>query len=202
VPCRAIVGILTDVETPLSITEEPESPNGGFAIVLGPRQLAAVFVVAIFAAGILCSLSYIVGRAAPRPSVPAHVSPPPATAPASAPLTLRPVPCPATPAPAAAAAAPAPSEWKNADPVDGALYIQVMSGVPGIADAIARGLHARGIQAIVVPGVGPSVQRVLVGPIPDGSVSTFRARLDALGFTYFVRRYSKNSSAEPPKLAQ
>jgi hypothetical protein len=165
--------------------EQPESAGPGFAILLGSRQITAVLVVAILAAGILCSLSYIAGRSASH--APAAPSPAPYRAAEAAPKPLPPPPAP-----------PAPS-WKNAPPVPGATYLQLMSVEPGVAEVFAEGLHSEGIEAVTTPGANAAVQRVLVGPLKDKSVAAVLTRLEARGFHPFVKRYTERETpAERP----
>ena len=70
---------------------------------------------------------------------------------------------------------------------------------PGIAEALARGLHEEGIVAIVAPGSGPGVRRVLIGPITDTSKPGIRAQLDAHGLHSFFKKYQENTPPEPPR---
>ena len=181
--------------------DQPESTGPGFAIVLGPRQITAVLVVAIFVAGILCSLSYIAGRSASRaPAAPSTV-PARATAPSPKPVVAKPAP--PTPAPVLAAKPAAISVWKNTSPVRGATYLQLMSVEAGVAEVLAEGLHSEGIEALAAPGATPGVQRVLVGPLKNESIAGVRARLEARGFHPFVKRYTENEApAQRPKTDQ
>src|SRR5271157_1892518 len=129
----------------MSSMEQPESASPGFAVLLGPRQITAVLVVAILAAGILCSLSYIAGRSASH--TPAALSPVPYRAARPAPKPPAPASGPASSAPPAStppASPPAPSAWKNAPPVPGATYLQLMSVEFGVAEVLAEGLHSEG----------------------------------------------------------
>jgi hypothetical protein len=180
--------------------EQPESTGPGFAILLGPRQITAVLVVAISVAGILCSLTYIAGRSASHaPSVPSPV-PARAAAPPPKPLILKSEPCPSTPA-----QSPQPagiSVWQNAPPLPGAtaIYLQVASVPPGTAEVFAEGLHSEGFDAVTAPGASTAVQRVLVGPLKDEAIASVLARLEARGFHPFLKRYPESGApAEPPK---
>jgi hypothetical protein len=179
----------------MSSMDQPEPASSGFAILLGHRQIAAVLVVAFCAAGILCSLSYIAGRSASRkPDAPA---PPPARVIAPKPVVAK------APPPPAPVQAPRPAEipaWKNAPPVPGATYLQLMSVEPAVAEVFSEGLHSEGIEAIAAPGASPTVQRVLVGPLRDNAVAGARARLEARGLHPFLKRYPKNEApAEQPE---
>lgn len=176
--------------------EQPESPSPGAGILLGPRQITAVLVVAILAVGIFCSLSYIAGRSATSPAV--AVRPAPlvvkAVVPAPAPVALVAVP--------EAAPPQAIATWTNAPPVSGAVYLQLMSVETGAAEVFAEGLHAEGFDAIAAPGSSPLVQRVLVGPLQAEAIAATRKRLEARGFHPFVKRYSESAApVAPPKAA-
>lgn len=182
----------------MSSMEQPESASSGFAILLGPRQIVAVLVVAISVAGILCSLSYIAGRAASHPPVAPPAVPGRAAAPPPKPVALAPALGP--PAPVQPAKPADVSVWKNAPPRNGATYLQLMSVEAGVAEVLAEGLHTEGIEAVAAPGANPAVQRVLVGPLQDKSIASVRARLEARGFHPFVKRYPESEApAEPPK---
>ncbi len=166
--------------------EQPEPASPGFAILLGPKQITAVLVVAVSVAGILCSLSYIAGRSGSRaPAAPAA-------------KTVLVIPAAPRPAPVAVVKAPEIKTWKNAPPVDGATYFQLMSVEPGVAEVFAEGLYAEGYDAIAAPGASAGVQRVLVGPLKEGSADSVRTRLEARGLHPFVKRYPE----EPPKTQQ
>lgn len=181
--------------------EQPESTGPEFAILLGPRQITAVLVVAISVAGILCSLSYIAGRLASHaPTAPSTV-PAHATAPSPKPAVSKPVSPP--PAPVQVPKPPAISVWKNAPPIHGATYLQLMAVEAGVAEVLAKGLHSEGIEAVAAPGANPGVQRVLVGPLKNESIASVRARLEARGFHPFVKRYTENEApAQRPKTDQ
>jgi hypothetical protein len=111
----------------------------------------------------------------------------------------------ATPAPPAPAAVQSPqpadiSVWKNAPPIPGATYLQILSVEAGVGEVLAEGLHSEGIEAVAAPGSTPALQRVLVGPLKDESVASVRARLEARGFHPFVKRYPESKPpAEHPK---
>ena len=202
VPLDRNLDILAYVETLLSSMEQPEPASSGFSILLGPRQITAVLVVAITVAGILCSLSYIAGRSASRTTAAPAVVTRQVVSPSPKPLATGPPLARLVPVPSSQPAVS--STWKNAPPAPGAMYLQVMSVPPGVAEVFAEGLHSEGFAALAAPGVNSAVQRVLVGPVDDASAPGVRARLEARGFHPFVQRYTERESAapaEPPPAA-
>ena len=175
--------------------DHAEMPPQDFAIAMGPRQITAVLVVALTVTGILCCLSYIIGRAAPHTVTAAA----PPVRPAITVIKAA-APCPVATVPPA----PRPtdvSEWKNSDPQPGVAYLQLMSVEPGVADVVARGLHDGGFRALVAPGVGAGVRRVLVWPAEGESLNQVRARLEARGLHPFLKTWTEPETAVPASQA-
>jgi len=162
-------------------------------IAMGPRQITAVLVLALTVTGILCCLSYIIGRAAPHTvtaAAPVHVNP-------AATASKVAVPCPA--AAVSPAAKPADvSAWKNSDPQPGVAYLQLMSVEPGVAEVMAKGLHDDGFRALVAPGAGAGVRRVLVWPAEGESLNDVRARLEAQGLHPFLKTWTEPETPSAP----
>ena len=168
-----------------------------FAIAMGPRQITAVLLLALTVTGILCCLSYIIGRASPHTVTAA--APPPVRPAATAGKAA--VPCPATVVPPAAKTADVPA-WKNSDPQPGVAYLQLMSVEPGVADVVARGLHDDAFHVLVAPGVGAGVRRVLVWPGDGESLNGVRVRLEARGLHPFLKTWTEPPTpAAPPTAA-
>jgi len=167
--------------------ENSEARPRDFAIAMGPRQITAMLLVSLTVAGILCCLSYIIGRTAARAAAagpaPTHQNGQPGKAGA---------PCPALVIPASPVSTGA-SEWANSLPQPGIEYLQLMSVEPGIADVTAKGLHDEGFVALVAPGASPAVRRVLIGAGPNQTLKDVRSRLEALGIHYFPKTWSQPS---------
>jgi len=166
-----------------------------FAIAMGPRQITAVLLLALTIMGILCCLSYIIGRAAPHTVTAAT---PPRVRPAAA-LSQAVMPCPAAVVPPAAKPVEV-SGWKNSDPQPGVAYLQLMSVEPGFADVFAKGLYDDGFNALVAPGAGAGVRRVLVWPAEGESLNGVRGRLEAQGLHPFQKTWTEpeKPSVQPP----
>ena len=73
-----------------------------------------------------------------------------------------------------------------------------MSVEPGIAEVVARGLHDGGFQALVAPGAGAGVRRVLVWPKEGESLNDVRAHLEAQGLHPFLKTWSEPEKPAPP----
>ena len=172
--------------------EHSEVLQQDFAVAMGPRQITAVLLLALTVTGILCCLSYIIGRAVPHTVTAA--APPPVRPAATASKAA--VPCPAALVPPAAKPA-GDSGWKNTDPQPGVAYLQLMSVEPGVAEVVAKGLHDDGFRALVAPGSGAGVRRVLVWPGDGESLNGVRARLEAQGLHPFQRTWSEPEEAAP-----
>jgi len=175
--------------------EHSEALQQDFAVAMGPRQITAVLLLALTVTGILCCLSYIIGRAAPHTVTAA--APPAVRAAGSA--TKPSLPCPAAPVAVAPATAES-SDWKNSDPQPGVAYLQLMSVEPGVANVVARGLHDDGFRALVAPGAGTAVRRVLVWAGDGDTLSDVRTRLEARGLHPFLKTWTEPEAptAAPP----
>jgi hypothetical protein len=69
------------------------------------------------------------------------------------------------------------------------MYLQLMSVEPGFAEVFAEGLRSEGFDAITSPGVSSGVERVLLGPLKEGSMASVKAELEARGLHPFPKRY-------------
>jgi cell division septation protein DedD len=163
--------------------------------VVGPRQMAALALVAIAALAIFSSVSYLAGKAVAAPSD--------ALPPIQVKLAQPAPPQPAAPEPtiadqfAASATAPtkkAPDAPVFSDPQPGKAYIQMAAVERGVAAVFAEGLRAHGLPAFVAPGPAntPNIFRVLIGPVTDTQAYTAdKIELDKIGLATFMRQYEK-----------
>jgi len=185
-----MLSILTQ-ESPVS--EVPVSGPAEFEIVLGHRQVASLLFVATVVVVVFSALSYLGGKAlspknvaaAPAPvPAPVNVLPPPAPVTQPAVVTAPEVP---QPAPAVATEPPL-----FAEPITGAVYIQIGALEEGISVVLAEGLRKHGLDAFVAPGPSDKVFRVLIGPLPDpASFERAKNAVDQLGLRNFARKYVK-----------
>lgn len=146
-----------------------------FEIVLGRRQLASVGFVATVIVAVITSFGYMAGKA---------IGPAPKTV---IQRVVETVPAPSAPS------VQAPSKPETplfANPVDGALYIQMGAVEKGIAVIFAEGLRKHGLDAFVAPGPNDHIFRVLIGPV-NGQEAHQKARktVDDLGLTTFARKF-------------
>jgi cell division septation protein DedD len=79
-----------------------------------------------------------------------------------------------------------------AEPIAGAMYLQMGAVGKGAAAIFAEGLRKHGFQAFVAGGPSESIYRVLIGPLRDTAAYT-RAKdeLDRIGVNTFGRKYEK-----------
>ncbi len=165
----------------LSIIEAryPELPEaaGEFEIVLGTRQAASTLFLATVVLVVFCAVSYLGGKTAAL----RNAAPSPPLEPAVQPVTLL-----------AASAGPAPESPLFADPIPGALYLQIASVNRGVALVLTEGLRKRGFIAFGTPGPTENTFRVLVGPLPDAEAfRQTQEAADQIGLSAFARRYAQ-----------
>ena len=197
---------------PLGLMNHDSLPDSGagekspeYEIVLGRRQIASLLFVGIVMAVVFSAVSYLAGRtAAPKP-VQLPPPPPPVAAPPAAETQTQ------TPAPAATPvieattsvlpaepAFPTPKRDNKpeppmfADPLPGAVYLQMGAVDKGMAMVFAAGLRKYGFDGFVAPGPTEKIFRVLIGPLPDpDSFRRAKAAVDAIDLGTFARRYQK-----------
>lgn len=166
--------------SPINAAEAAEMHDS--RVVLGNRQMAAVAFVILALLALVAAMAYLAGRvmttaaqvpgAAKVPEQVIVVDPKPTTAP-----------------PVAAAAPVAAIPAVGSAPVSGESYFQVGSVDRGMADVSVEYIKKNGLSARVAPGVSSGVFRVLVGPIGASDTPAIKARLKALGFTPFIKKY-------------
>ena len=79
-----------------------------------------------------------------------------------------------------------------AEPLPGAVYMQMGAVDKGMAMVFAAGLRKYGFDAFVAPGPSEKIFRVLIGPLPDpDSFRRAKAAVDALDLGTFARRYQQ-----------
>ena len=174
----------------LSVSETREN-SAEYEIVLGRRQIASLLFIAIVLAVVFSAVSYLAGRtAAPKP-VQLPPAPPVAAAPAPAIEATTSV-LPAEPALPIAKRDNKPEPPTFAEPLPGAVYIQMGAVDKGMAMVFAAGLRKYGFDGFVAPGPSEKIFRVLIGPLPDpDSFRRAKAAVDALDLGTFARRYQK-----------
>jgi cell division septation protein DedD len=180
---------------------EAGEKSGEYEIVLGRRQIASLLFIAIVLAVVFSAVSYLAGRtAAAKPlklaaaPSPAGTSTPAATpAPAATPVIEATTSVlPAEPALPLAKRDNKPEPPMFAEPLPGAVYIQMGAVDKGMAMVFAAGLRKYGFDGFVAPGPNEKIFRVLIGPLPDpDSFRRAKAAVDALDLGTFARRYQK-----------
>lgn len=79
-----------------------------------------------------------------------------------------------------------------AEPIAGAMYLQMGAVGKGAAAIFAEGLRKRGFQSFVATGPNGSMYRVLIGPLRDTAAYTrTKDALDRIGVNTFGRKYEK-----------
>jgi|SRR5579871_2696041 len=181
----------------------PGAP-GEFEFVLGRRQIAGVLFVATVIAVVVSAVSYLAGKSLSvnQGALPPLVIAPAALAPRP-PAILGSIPGPSlddamsktgsTPAKASPDIVARDSgQPLFAEPVAGAVYIQMGAVEQGIATVFAEGLRKEGFDAFVAPGPNEKIFRVLIGPLPNpAAFQRAKDAVDKLGLSTFARKYEK-----------
>jgi cell division septation protein DedD len=183
--------------TPSADSESTLEEGEEFEIVMGRRQIASVLFVATVVLAVFSSVAYLAGKSmAPKiiTETPTSIAPAIATTPVEPQIpminaTIVPLLPPVTTKPATGAGPEAPI---FAEPVTGAVYIQMAAVEKGIAAIFAEGLRRHGLQSFVAPGPNETLNRVLIGPLPTPAAFTrAKEELDKIGLITFARRYEK-----------
>ena len=192
------LGLIDHDSLPDSETKEKTAE---YEIVLGRRQIASLLFIAIVVAVVFSAVSYLAGRtAAPKPvqhppATPVAAAPAPAAGPAPAPgpvIEATTSVLPAEPALPIAKRDNRPEPPMFAEPLPGAVYIQMGAVDKGMAMVFAAGLRRYGFDGFVAPGPNEKIFRVLIGPLPDpDSFRRAKAAVDALDLGTFARRYQQ-----------
>ena len=165
---------------------EAEEKSAEYEIVLGRRQIASLLFIAIVLAVVFSAVSYLAGRtAAPKPVQLPPAPPAPAIEATTSVL-------PAEPALPIAKRDNKPEPPIFAQPLPGAVYIQMGAVDKGMAMVFAAGLRKYGFDGFVAPGPSEKIFRVLIGLLPDpDSFRRAKAAVDALDLGTFARRYQQ-----------
>src|SRR5579863_4957650 len=169
-------------------TPETESETAEFEFVLGRRQMASVGLVLTVLVAVFSGVSYTIGKTmspAPAASAAAVVVAPPAP--------VEPVPAPLPVVEATIAPAPLPLGTSGgplfAEPVPGAIYLQIGAVEKGVAQLWAEGLRTHGLHAFVASGPNEKIFRILVGPFPDQpAYQAAKKIVDDLTLANFAKR--------------
>jgi len=79
-----------------------------------------------------------------------------------------------------------------AEPVNGAVYLQMGAVEKGIALIFTEGLRKRGFPAFAAPGPNEKIFRVLIGPIPGPEAyRRTKEAVDEIGLSTFARKYQQ-----------
>ncbi len=179
---------------------ETKEKTAEYEIVLGRRQIASLLFIAIVLAVVFSAVSYLAGRTAapkpvqlpPVPSVAASPVSAPAATPATPMIEATTSVLPAEPALPIAKRDNKPEPPMFAEPLPGAVYIQMGAVDKGMAMVFAAGLRRYGFDGFVAPGPNEKIFRVLIGPLPDpDSFRRAKAAVDALDLGTFARRYQQ-----------
>ena len=158
-------------------------------VILGNRQMAAVAFVILALLALVSAMAYLAGRVMTT----ATQAPSTANAPEQVIVVDSKIPRPAAlAAPPAATIAPpviAKAAELGAAPINGESYFQVGSVDRGMADVSVEYIKKNGLDARVAAGAASNVFRVLVGPVGAANATEVEARLKALGFTPFLKKY-------------
>src|SRR5713101_3958353 len=160
---------------PLGLTDRESSPEAGaksgeYEIVLGRRQIASLLFIAIVLAVVFSAVAYLSGQTG----------------------EAKPVQRPPEPALPLAKRDNKPEPPMFAEPLPGAVYIQMGAVDKGMAMVFAAGLRKYGFDGFVAPGPNEKIFRVLIGPLPDpDSFRRAKAAVDAIDLGTFARRYQK-----------
>ena len=163
----------------------PETETAEFEFVLGRRQAASVGLVVTVLVAVFSGVSYTIGKTmSPAPAMSAGVASQAAAAPVPAPLPV-----------VEATIAPGPLPLGTSDgplfaePVPGAIYLQIGAVEKGVAQLWAEGLRTHGLHAFVASGPSERIFRVLVGPFRDQpAYQAAKKMVDDLGLTNFAKR--------------
>ena len=173
--------------------EQKIAETSSYEIVLGRRQIAGLLFMVTALMMLSASAAYLVGKSAGRKNVVAVVPFPPKPPVRAEPLAAPVVPV-ATPAPIVSASPPVakPVSPIFGNPVRGKSYLQVTAVEKGMAEVIAQGFRARGLDSFAAPTPSPKVFRVLIGPLAD-QASYLRAKdtVDDLGLSATARRFQE-----------
>ncbi len=167
---------------------EISAENGEFEIVMGRRQMASVSLVVVVLLAVCSGVSYLIGRSLAHKD--GEAGPTPVAQVVDPPAAPQPQPQPSQPDKIPAAEAQASGNPLFADPVPGAVYIQVGAVEKGVAQIWAEGLRTHGLKAFVAPGLSDRIFRVLVGPLPSPDAYQYtKDALDRIGLATFGRKY-------------
>ena len=155
---------------------------------MGRRQIAGVSLVVMVLLAVFSGISYLIGKTAESKTV---APDPAAEVPHNPPVqTADPRPQAVQPAQIPAAEASASGTPLFANPIPGAVYIQVGAVEKGVAEIWAEGLRTHGLAAFVAPGLSDRIFRVLVGPLPSPEAYQYaKDALDRIGLETFGRKY-------------
>jgi cell division septation protein DedD len=176
---------------------ETKEKSAEYEIVLGRRQIASLLFMAVVLAVVFSAVSYLAGRrAVPKPvkvPVAATLAPGATPAPAATPVIEATTSVlPAEPGLPIAKRDNKPEPPLFAEPVPGAVYLQMGAVDKGMAMVFAAGLRRYGFDGFVAPGPNEKIFRVLIGPLPDpDSFRRAKAAVDALDLGTFARRYQQ-----------
>ena len=183
---------------------DAEENSSEYEIVLGRRQIASLLFLAVVLLVVFSAVSYLAGRrAAPKlaklpPAPPAVAAVTPAASKETPATAATPVieattsVLPAEPALPIIKRDNKPEPPMFAEPVPGAVYMQMGAVDKGMAMVFAAGLRRYGFEGFVAPGPSEKIFRVLIGPLPDPeSFRKAKAAVDAIDLGTFARRYEK-----------
>ena len=176
---------------------ETKEKSAEYEIVLGRRQIASLLFMAVVLAVVFSAVSYLAGRwAVPKPvKVPVATTPAPGATPAPVATPVIEATTsvlPAEPGLPIAKRDNKPEPPLFAEPVPGAVYLQMGAVDKGMAMVFAAGLRRYGFDGFVAPGPNEKIFRVLIGPLPDpDSFRRAKAAVDALDLGTFARRYQQ-----------
>jgi hypothetical protein len=181
----------------------PVAPAGAAAVSVPATEVSTPASTATPSPMISASIARSALPPAVKPAIGAAKSPALNTSiPNASPIKVAPInaaaktPAPRSVTPASAAPGVLPEVSTDlpmfAEPVAGAMYLQMGAVDKGAAAIFAEGLRKRGFRSFVATGPNASLFRVLIGPLRDAAAYTStKDALDRMGVNTFGRTYEK-----------
>ena len=176
---------------PESATPAIEEPAPQVLIAGVSPQMLACLLMGVILFGVVVSGAYIATRRSTGSPVNVAAVPKPAPSPASSAPPPAPQPAPAAqkldaPPPPVVRRQPAAL---TADETRGKTFLQVGAIEASAATTFTEGLAAKGFAPRIAEGPGPSIVRVLIGPLSGDALTEMKAKLTAAGVGSFPKTY-------------
>lgn len=164
----------------------PRPDNENMELAAANRRLTTAILGMTLLTGLVACLSYLAGRTVTQ--IKTETATVTRTEIPAAPMVVHPLEKP-SPVPAAAATAPV-AALPAPVALSGGVYLQVGLMNPALDRSMQDRLEQQGLKVSLAPLENSTASRVLVGPFASNTQqSEVEAKLQALGFQYFPRRY-------------